>query len=242
MIRKYKDQRAASEAMAEAVQEIAHKAVAEKGRFTLALTGGSSPLILHEILLDKDIPWEKGFVFWGDERAVPFESEQNNAKMGFETLLNHVPVPKDQIYRMNSEAASVERAAEEYGAILKKHFGGEAPSFDLIILGMGADGHTASIFPGTDVINEKEKWVSTGFNKDQNTERITLTAPLINQAHHIFVAVFGEGKAETLKKVLHGPYDPCLLPSQLIKPTKGVLQWFIDEDAGKLIAATGREE
>lgn len=238
MIKKYKSQQEASEAMASDFKAIATKAVQAKGRFTLALTGGSSPLILHKMLSAEEyrqsIPWEKCFVFWGDERAVPFDDKENNAKMGYETLLNNVPVPKEQIFRMNSEIAPV-KAAHEYEKILEEHFKDIEPAFDLILLGMGADGHTASIFPGTDVVNEKTDWVSTGYNSELRSHRITLTAPLINKAHNIFFAVFGDGKGKTLLNVLFGDYNPDVLPSQLIKPEKGNLYWYIDEAAGKFI-------
>lgn len=238
MIRKYKDPKAASEAMAEDFKAIALNAVQAKGRFTLALTGGSSPLMLHKILSSdayrQSIPWEKCFVFWGDERAVPFDDEQNNAKMGFETLLNNVAVPKEQIFRMNSEIPPI-KAAEEYEKKLQAHFKNAEPAFDLILLGMGADGHTASIFPGTDVVHEKTQWVSTGYNSEQKSPRITLTAPLINKAQNIFFAVFGDGKAKTLLNIFHGEYSPEVFPSQLIKPEKRNLYWYIDEAAGKFI-------
>ncbi len=241
MIKKFKNQREASEAMAEAFQAIAEKAVAERGRFTLALTGGTSPLVLHELLskspYTETIPWDKTFVFWGDERAVPFDDEQNNAKMGFETLLNHVPVPASQIFRMNSELP-VEEAAEEYEVLLEKHFENTDPQFDLILLGMGADGHTASIFPGTEAVHEDKKWVCPGYNAEQKSKRITLTVPLINKAKNIFFSVFGDGKAKTLLNVRLGEHDPETLPSQLIKPENGNLTWYIDEAAGKFLKTT----
>jgi len=237
MIKKFKNQREASEAMAEAFQTIAEQAVEKNGRFTVALTGGSSPLILHELLskppYTESVPWDKTFVFWGDERAVPFDDEQNNAKMGFETLLNHIPVPATQIFRINSELPA-EMAAEAYEAILKKHFK-EDRRFDLILLGMGADGHTASIFPGTAAVHEDKRWVCTGYNAEQKSKRITLTVPLINKAKNIFFSVFGDGKAKTLLNVRFGDYDPDNFPSQLVKPEDGNLTWYIDEAAGKFL-------
>lgn len=238
MIKKFKSQQEASEAMANDLRAIATKAVQAKGRFTLALTGGSSPLLLHKILSSEEyrqsVPWDKCFVFWGDERAVPFDDEQNNAKMGYETLLDNVPVPKEQIFRMNSEVTP-SKAAQEYKKKLEEHFKDTEPSFDLILLGMGADGHTASIFPETDVVHEKTDWVSTGYNSEQKSHRITLTAPLINKAQNIFFSVFGDGKGKTLLNVLYGEHNPEALPSQLIKPEKGNLYWYIDEAAGKFI-------
>jgi 6-phosphogluconolactonase len=238
MIKIFKDQKAASREMAEAISSIAEEAVAREGRFTIALTGGSSPQTLYEILRSdphrQRIPWQNGYFFWGDERAVQFDDDRNNAKMTFEKLLNHVPVPADQIYRMNGEAAP-EKAAEEYEILLKRHFGEQEPAFDLILLGMGVDGHTASIFPGSVAVHEKNRLVTTGYNSEQSTQRITLTAPLINKARHIFFAVFGDDKAETLRQVLEGEYNPEKLPVQLVKSGQSEITWFLDDKSAKLL-------
>ena len=238
MIKVFDDQRAASEAMAEEFSSVAKKAVSERGQFTVALTGGSSPQTLYEILhtepYQQRIPWEHTHVFWGDERAVPFADVQNNARMGFAKLLNHVPVPSDQIYRMNGDIAP-EKSANEYEKILNQHFEDQEPVFDLILLGMGADGHTASIFPGSKAVHEQHRLVTTGYNEDQGTHRITFTPPLIDKARHIFFAVFGDKKAETLKKVLEGSYNPEQLPAQLVKPEHGEVTWFLDKKSAKLL-------
>jgi len=238
MIKIFKNQKAASIDMAEAFSSIAEEAVDREGRFTIALTGGSSPQTLYEILRSdpyyQSIPWENGYFFWGDERAVPYDDDRNNARMGFEKLLNHVPVPADQIYRMNGEVAP-DKAADDYEILLKQHFGERKPVFDLILLGMGVDGHTASIFPGSTAIHEKNRMVTTGYNSEQGTQRITLTAPLINKARHIFFAVFGDDKAETLRQVLEGEYNPEKLPVQLVKSGQGEITWFLDEKSAKLL-------
>lgn len=238
MIKVFKDQRAASIAMAEKFTSIAEKTVAKQGRFTVALTGGSSPQTLYEILHSDPyrqlIPWNYCYVFWGDERVVPFNDERSNARMGFEKLLNHVPVPTDQIYRMNGKITP-EKAADEYEIMLNRHFEEQEPAFDLILLGMGADGHTASIFPGSEAVHEKRRLVTTGYNTEQGTHRITFTAPLINKSRHIFFAVFGDEKAETLRQVLEGDYRPEQLPAQLVKSERGEITWFLDEDSAKLL-------
>jgi 6-phosphogluconolactonase len=238
MIKIFNDQRAASQAMAEAFTSIAIEAVGGRGRFTVALTGGSSPQTLYEILRSEPyrqkISWHNTYVFWGDERAVPFDDERNNAKMGFKILLNHIPVPDDQIFRMNGEVAP-DRAAEEYEKMLNLHFGEQKPAFDLILLGMGADGHTASIFPGSDAVHEKNRLVTTGYNSEQGTHRITFTAPLINQAKHIIIAVFGKEKAETLRQVLEGEDNPEQLPIQLVKSGQSEITWYLDEKSAKLL-------
>lgn len=238
MIKIFKDQTAASLEMAEALTSIAEEAVAREGRFTMALTGGSSPQTLY-VLLRSDpyhqrIPWKKCYFFWGDERAVPFDDDRNNARMGFEKLLNHVPVPTDQIYRMNGGIAP-DKAADDYEILLKRHFGEQEPAFDIILLGMGADGHTASIFPGSAAVHEKNRLVTTGYNSEQGTQRITFTAPLINKARHIFFAVFGDDKAETLRQVLEGEEHPEQLPVQLVKSGQSEITWFLDEKSAKLL-------
>lgn len=234
----FKDQSEASHAMAEKFISIADEAVNNRKRFTVALAGGSSVQMLYDMLRSDsyrdNIPWAKTHVFWGDERAVAFEDALSNARMAWEKLLNHVPVPENQIHRMKGEIEPG-KAADEYEMVLKRHFEKEEPVFDLILLGMGADGHTASIFPGSEAVHEKERLVATGYNSEQGTHRISLTAPLINQSRHIFFAVFGEGKAETLKQVLEDEYTPDQLPVQLIRSEKSEITWFLDEEAAKLL-------
>ncbi|HEX8530283.1 MAG TPA: 6-phosphogluconolactonase, partial [Cytophagales bacterium] len=235
MIHVFKDAAEASQASADLLVQTAREAVARGGRFTVALTGGSSPVQLYQLLATPpyrdQVPWAQTFVFWGDERAVPHADERNNARMAFNLLLDHVPVPPAQIHRMSGELPPDE-SARRYEALLKAHFGDGPPQFDLILLGMGDDGHTASMFPGTEVVHERERWVKELYLASQNMYRITLTAPLINRAHRIVFQVFGAGKAATLKRVLEGPYQPDQLPSQLIKPSSGELHWFLDEAAG----------
>lgn len=227
-----------SQALADYFTEAAKEAVQTQGRFTVALTGGSSPKQLYTLLASspyRDVtPWNKTFVFWGDERSVPFNDSRNNAKMTFESLLNHIPVPKDQIYPMSGEV-SAEESASQYEEILQKHFSGQAPQFDLILLGLGENGHTASLFPYTPVLDEKTRWVKEVYLTDQQMYRITLTAPFINQAKKIAFILFGSSKAQVLYDVLKGKYQPDFLPAQLIRPSSGELHWFIDESAAELV-------
>lgn len=211
--------------------ETAKKAVDQKGRFIVALTGGSSPQGLYELLsqapfLDK-VPWKKTFIFWGDERWVPMDDSRNNARMAYESLLNKVPVPKENIFPMSGTLPPAE-SAHTYEAILKKFFPTGEPRFDLILLGMGEDGHTASLFPHTPVLQERERWVKEVYHPGQQMYRITLTAPLINKAANIAFLVFGSNKAQTLYNVLKGPYQPEELPTQLIMPGSGEVHWFLD--------------
>jgi 6-phosphogluconolactonase len=223
-----------SQAMAVFFATTAVNAVKNNGRFTVALTGGSSPKQLYTLLANQPylekLPWKDTYFFWGDERCVPFTDSRNNAKMTFDNLLNYVPVPRNQIYPMSGEIAPNESAAQ-YEQLLHEHFGTQAPEFDLILLGMGNDGHTASLFPHTSVLTEKTRWVKEVYLEDQQMFRVTLTAPLINQAKAIAFLLFGSSKAQILHDVMHGPYQPEHLPTQLIQPTKGEVHWFLDEAA-----------
>ncbi|RZJ51557.1 MAG: 6-phosphogluconolactonase [Chryseobacterium sp.] len=214
--------------------EAAKKAIAKKGKFTAVLTGGSSPAGVYKLLASDDykskIDWSKVFIFWGDERWVPLEDDLSNAKMSYATLLSHVPIPRENIFEMYKDGVTPENYAVEYEQSIRTILGEEG-KFDLILLGMGDDGHTASLFPGQAVLEEKNKWVSAYYLEPQKMHRITLTAPLINKAEKIIVIAFGEKKAHALKEVLHGDSNPNLYPMQLIKPVTGELLFLVDKSA-----------
>lgn len=178
----------------------------------------------------EQVPWDKTFIFWGDERWVPLSDERSNAKMAKETFLDQVPVPQEQIYPM-WEYMEPEQYAQKYEQLLKVHFKDQAPAFDLILLGMGDDGHTASLFPGTEVLHEQTSWVKAYYLAPQSMYRITLTAPLINQAKKILFLTFGDNKAEALYQVLDGERNPEKYPSQLINPEHGEVYWLVDDKA-----------
>ncbi|WP_343617027.1 6-phosphogluconolactonase [Flavobacterium sp.] len=212
----------------------AQKAIAEKGKFTAVLTGGSSPAGIYKLLASDDyknkIDWNKVFIFWGDERWVPLNDDLSNAKMSYSTLLNHVSIPKENIFEMYKDGVTPEEYAVTYEQSIRKVLGEEG-KFDLILLGMGDDGHTASLFPGEEVLKEETKWVDAYFLAPQNMHRITLTAPLINKAEKIVVVAFGEKKAPALKEVTKGEYNPTTYPMQLIKPVSGELLFLVDKAA-----------
>ncbi len=212
----------------------AQDAIQKRGRFVLALTGGSSPVALYTLLAtptyQEKIDWNKVFVFWGDERWVALDDDLSNAKMAFDTLLDKVNIPKSNIFPMYKEGISAENYALEYENSIKSITGDDG-QFDLILLGMGDDGHTASLFPGQAVLQEQDKWVAAYYLEAQNMFRITLTAPLINKARQIVVITFGENKAEALNEVLHGVYNPEKYPTQLIKPLNGELLFLTDKSA-----------
>jgi 6-phosphogluconolactonase len=214
--------------------ELAQKAIAQRGKFTAVLTGGSSPAGIYKLLASDaykgKIDWSNVFIFWGDERWVPLHDDLSNAKMSYATLLSHVPIPQENIFEMYKDGISAEDYAVEYEQSIIKILGSEG-QFDLILLGMGDDGHTASLFPGQAVLNEQKKWVDAYYLEPQKMHRITLTAPLINKAEKIVVIAFGEKKAPALKEVLHGDYNPNAYPMQLIKPETGELLFLVDRNA-----------
>jgi 6-phosphogluconolactonase len=202
-------------------------------RYTIALSGGSTPKALYQLLASayRDaIDWKKVIVFFDDERFVPFDDERNNARMVFESLLNHVDIPRENIHVMRTDV-DPNTSAAEYEDLLRNYFLGSGQTFDLVLLGMGEDGHTLSLFPGTNVVNETSKWVSTVWLEAEATHRITLTTPVVNMAGKVAFLVTGKGKANTLQQVLNGPYVPNQLPSQLIKPTNSKLYWWVDDSA-----------
>lgn len=238
----YKDAEQLSQAAAQWIVNLIAETLRKRDRFTIALSGGSTPKLLHKILASppcKDqVDWSRMHIFWGDERAVPFEDDRNNAKMAYDTLLNFVQVPASQIHVMRTDI-SPEDSAKEYEKTLRQYFdalpgtsGSALPnSFDLVLLGMGDDGHTLSLFPGTSVVHEEKAWATAFFLQAQDMYRITLTKTIVNRSAHIAFLTTGAGKAHALKEVLKGAYNPDLYPSQEIKPTNGELHWFVDEAA-----------
>ncbi len=203
-------------------------------RFSIALSGGSTPKSLFQVLAKpayRDrIDWSKVHVFWGDERCVPPDDPDSNYHMTRETLLDHIPLLPDQIHRIRGEADPADAAAE-YEKLLKTFFATNEPRFDVILLGMGDDGHTASLTPNTPALNETERWVVPTYYEAKQNWRVTFTAPVINAAANVVFLVSGSGKAERLRQVLLGPYQPHQLPSQLVKPTNGNLIWLVDQAA-----------
>jgi 6-phosphogluconolactonase len=221
------------------------------GRFTVALSGGSTPrkmlsLLAADPFLDT-VPWSSIYFFWGDERTVPPDHVESNYRMAREALLDHVPVPAENIFRIPAELPDPESAAQQYSATLREFFlsdpeatladpSGYVPRFDLVFLGMGPDGHTASLFPGTDALYVNNRIVAANFVQKFNTHRITLTATVINNARNVTFIAAGADKAEALRGVLEGSYQPDVYPSQLIRPRNGTLLWMVDEAAAALLA------
>lgn len=237
MVKIYKDETALSRAAADYFLESAQTSVKEKGRFSVVLSGGGSPHKCYELLKEdyykNQIPWDKVFVFWGDERFVPRTDDRNNAKMAFDVLLNHVPIPEKNIFPIPI-ASTPRESASEYEKTLRIFFADKDPVFDLIFLGLGENGHTASLFPKTSVIDKQKLWVSEVYIDELKMYRITLTSPVINMARQIMFLVFGDSKAEIVSSVLTGPYQPRIWPAQLIKPVGGEIKWLLDEGAASI--------
>ena len=229
--------------------EMAGEAIAGRGRARIAISGGSTPKAAFQLLADPDqpwrwrMPWEQLDLYWVDERTVPPDHPESNYRMTREALLDQVPLKPEQIHRMEGELAP-EIAADRYESELRNSFrleGSESPRFDLIALGMGEDGHTASLFPHTQAIHELNRLVTANHVPRKDTWRITLTWPVINHASSVFFLIAGADKAAILKEVLTGPRDPERLPSQLIWPASGILTLILDKAAAALLPATDGE-
>ena len=215
--------------------ELAQEAINSRGRFDVALAGGSTPKATYTLLATpgffRRVDWTRVFVFWGDERCVPADHPDSNYRMACETWLKHVPIPEENIHRLAGEV-DPEVGAAEYETMLRGFFAGEAvPRFDLILLGMGADGHAASLFPGTGGVNERKRWVIGQYVEKLSAWRLTLTPVAINGARNVTFLVSGQAKASTLQRVVNGPYEPELLPAQVVRPRRGKLLWLVDEAA-----------
>ncbi|MEO5569958.1 MAG: 6-phosphogluconolactonase [Bacteroidia bacterium] len=219
-------------AFAEYFIETAKSSIAERGAFNVVLAGGNSPNKLYELLTspsyNKKIDWTKLFYFFGDERCVPENDIQNNAGMVQQTLFTPLQISPDKIFKIDT-SLSPNEAAAKYREVIKNHFKGSTPHFDLIILGLGENAHTASLFPYHSVLKETTATVKEVFLHEENRYRVTMTAPLINEAHHIAFLVYGKNKAEAVRHVLKDKTDIQNYPAQLIQPVHGDLQWFLDE-------------
>jgi 6-phosphogluconolactonase len=227
----------------------ATQAVAKKGVFTVALAGGSTPKVLYAMLADdpgyrSKVPWDKLRVFFGDERHAAPDSSESNYHMATESLFSKGVLKAEQITRIKGEYADTEQAALEYEHALRDYFklqDGEYPSFDLVLLGMGEEGHTLSLFPGTKALLPTRRIVVRNWVGKFYTERITITATTANHAQQIMFMITRADKAPALKAVLEGPYEPEQLPAQFIQPASGNALWLIDRDAAKMLTVGVRE-
>ena len=235
-MRIFRDLPALSAYAADLFVESAAQAIADRGRFLVALSGGTTPIALYGLLTRRPIDWTHVHVFWGDERCVPVDDPGNNYGQARGTLLNQVPIPSRNIHRVKSELDPPE-AARDYAHVLKRFAAPPLawPRFDLVLLGMGEDGHVASLFPGSPP-EVAEPVIAVAANYQQRpANRVTLTPPVLNAARQVLFLVSGQSKSGTLASVLKGDYQPLELPAQRIQPADGKVTWLVDAGAaGKL--------
>ena len=248
-IRILADGAAIAQRAAQQFLQAAADAVRERGSFTAALAGGSTPKTLYSLLandpaLRSQVPWDKIHLFFGDERHVGPGHPDSNFRMATEAMLSKAPLKAEQVTRIKGEYPDAEQAAQEYEQALRTYFqlkDGEYPRFDLLLAGMGNEGHTLSLFPGTKALHPGARVVVRNWVGKLYTERITLTAPAASNAARIIFMVTGADKAAALKAVLEGPYEPEQLPAQLLQPKNGKLLWLVDAAAGSMLSTGIRE-
>ena len=234
------DADAVSRAAAEEFVAVARAVIDARGRFTIALAGGSTPRRLYRLLADDTqlrsaVEWSKIHVFWGDERHVPPDHDDSNYRMAHDALLANVPVPISHVHRIHAENPSAAAAADEYAVELQTTFGGDAsvPRFDLILLGTGPDGHTASLFPGTMALAERTRLVVANWVEKVHAYRITMTLPVLNAAACIVFLVSGPDKADIVRAMFDDAAPEPLYPAQLVRPSDGRLIWMFDRAAAR---------
>ena len=231
----YKDTDELITALAEAIRKIAEEAIEARGQFNFVLSGGGSPRKLYELLASKTyrnkIDWKKTFFFFGDERFVPENDSQRNSLMAQKAMFDRLKIGASHIFKVDTMGSPAE-AAQRYANSITAHFHNRPVKFDFILLGLGDDAHTASLFPNTEVLKETEATIKSDFVKKLDAYRITMTAPLINQAHNIAFLVFGENKAEAVYRVLEDKEGaPTMYPARLIKSNKKKVVWYLDTAA-----------
>lgn len=222
----------------------AESCIKKRGVFNVVLSGGSSPKKLYELLASSEyrgkVAWQQVFFFFGDERWVPADDPRNNALMVEKALFRPLEIKETQIFRINTALQPME-AAQAYQESISNHFHGARVHFDLVMLGLGDNVHTASLFPFTPVLSEKEAGVRAVYLKAEDEFRITMTAPLINQAWQVAFLVFGENKSQAVQQAMNGTQNPDAFPAQLIRPVQGELQWFLDAAAAGNLLVDSRK-
>ena len=230
----FKNAEQLSQGIADWIVDLIQQNSRNNKQFDFLLSGGNTPKELYRLLATEkykhEIDWKRINIFFGDERVVPFEDERNNGRMAYDTLLKHVPVPKSQIHYINT-SIKPELSALSYESLLRDHFARKEFTFDLSLLGMGDDGHTLSVFPGSGIINEKQRWVTSAYVPEQQMYRVTLTPIAVNKSKRVAFLVAGSSKWKVLSNILNPTAVPHFYPAQLIYPSNGELHWFVDEAA-----------
>jgi 6-phosphogluconolactonase len=223
---------------AEAAVRTINESLRSNRSFSVALSGGTTPRTLYHLLSTRfrdQIPWTNVHVFWGDERYVPLADPQSNYRMAREALLDMVPCPAENVHQMPTELPNPDVAAREYEKTLGSYFSKDWPHFDLVLLGLGEDGHTASLFPGSPALNETKRWVVAVKAPAKPPLRLTLTLPALTQAANIYFLVTGSNKAQALHHVLTGSPDPKIYPASGVRLTQGTVIWWVDRAAAALV-------
>lgn len=233
-VRVFPDFGLANRAVADRIHDLASESLERQGQFSLVLAGGSTPRGLYTLLADEFgemLDWSMIDLFWGDERYVPHDDPQSNFRMAREALLDRISIPSANVYPMPTNREIPEDAARAYDGILRSYFEGHEPRFDLVLLGIGADGHTASLFPGSSALAESDRWVVSVQGPTEPSIRLTLTYPIVNRARNVFVLARGAEKADAVRQALATPPDPAQCPASGIDPKGGRLVWWLDESA-----------
>jgi 6-phosphogluconolactonase len=230
---------------ADAVAGAIRSAVHANGRCSIALSGGGTPVGLHRALATEyrdDVPWAGVHVFWCDERYVPHDDERSNFGMGRRTLVDHVPLPPGNVYPMPTSSADPNEAALEYEATLRRHFSRDLPRFDVMILGLGEDGHTASLFPASPALLERKRWVLAVTTDAEVPSRLTLTLPVLTRAAESHVLVTGGGKSDAVRKALSAGTDPVECPAAALRHSEGRITWWLDAEAAERLDDSQRAQ
>jgi 6-phosphogluconolactonase len=238
-VRVFPDREALSREAAHALAQRVQETMARAGHFSLVLSGGRTPRTLYRVLATDygdALPWTRIRLFWGDERYVPRDDLHSNYRLVRETLLDHVSIPAENVHPMPTDQPDPAEAAMAYERTLRTLFPSPWPRFDLVLLGMGADGHTASLFPGSPVLDEQARWVVPVRAPVEPARRLTLTLPVLNHAAVVFFLVSGPEKAEVLRRALTGSPDPTVCPAAAVRPVEGELIWWVDEPAAASLA------
>jgi 6-phosphogluconolactonase len=238
-IRRAVDSHAVARTAADEVLQLSHEAISERGVFRVALSGGSTPRTMYELLSGSTMArFDRWHFYWGDERYVPPDHPDSNFLMAQQTLLGRIPLSHHQIHRIRTEVGNPSKVASDYEDELRYSFDiskDEIPRFDLILLGLGEDGHTASLFPGSPLLDRSDSLVAATWVEALQGHRITLTLPVINEARAVIFTVCGSSKADALKDVLEERGDPRERPARLVSPRDGTVLWIIDEDASRAL-------
>ena len=242
MIERFEDREALARAVATLFADQALKSVDVRGCFSVLLAGGETPRRAYQLLAQEPylgrIPWRDVHFFWGDERCVPSDDPRSNQLMVRTALLDHLPVCPDQIHPIACNETP-QQSADLYEAELRGYFDNAPLTFDLALLGLGNDGHTASLFPGSTALDEHRRWTAVTHRAGEDFSRVTLTAPLLNQAALVLFMVTGSAKARVLKAIMGGGNEHPMLPAQLVRPLSGDLRWFVDREAASMLNEMG---